>query len=77
MSARTATVTRLPTDAKVRQERQLRAKWEREDALVRELAVLRADIRPLQREVSLARGFLFTVSREKLEMPERPRPVLP
>jgi hypothetical protein len=66
MTAQPAKVTRLPVDAKDRRARQLQAKWAEEDRLWQALVALRRDIRPLQREVSLAEGFLFTVSREKL-----------
>lgn len=72
MSA-TAKVVAMP-DAKDRAGRQLAAKWAREDELVRQLKALRQEIVPLQREVSLARGFAFTVSREVLQRPERPIP---
>ena len=61
-------------DAKDRAGRQLAAKWARMDELERQMRALRQEIVPLQREVSLARGFAFTVSREVLQRPERPIP---
>jgi hypothetical protein len=67
MTAQPEKVVRLPTDLKARRERQLAAKWAEEDRLWNALVALRKEIRPLQREVSLDAGFLFTVSREKLE----------
>lgn len=66
MTAQPEKVVRMPTDAKARRARQLQAKWAEEDRLWKALVALRNEIRPLQREVSLDEGFLFTVSREKL-----------
>lgn len=66
MTAQPEKVVRMPTDAKARRARQLQAKWAEEDRLWKALVALRNEIRPLQREVSLDAGFLFTVSREKL-----------
>lgn len=60
-------VVRLPSDPKARDERRLVALWAKEDELARQLAEVRQKARPLQRDVSLGRGFLFTVSREVLE----------
>lgn len=66
MTAQPEKVVRMPTDAKARRARQLQAKWDEEDRLWNALKALRNEIRPLQREVSIDAGFLFTVSREKL-----------
>jgi len=63
----TAKVERLPLDTKARKERQLAAKWARRDELMRQVRDLDREIAPLQREVSLGRGYLFTVGREALE----------
>lgn len=60
-------VVQLPDNAKARRERQLAALWAEHDRLEQQLRDLRTRIRPLQRDVSLDRGYLFTVSREKLE----------
>lgn len=62
----TAEVVTLPTDAKARRERRLAKLWSDQDRLEAELRALKAKIVPLQREVSLDRGYLFTVSREAL-----------
>jgi hypothetical protein len=67
MGRETAAIVRLPANAAARRERQLAAKWAREDQLLAELAALRAEMRGLQREVSLDAGYPFTVCREKLE----------
>ncbi len=64
-------VERLPLDAKARKERQLAAKWARRDELMRQVRDLDREIAPLQREVSLGRGYLFSVSREILQRPEK------
>lgn len=60
-------VAQFPTDAKARAERKLQAMWAAEDELVAKLRELRASIVPVQRGVSLGRGYLFTVGREALE----------
>jgi hypothetical protein len=67
----TAAVARLPCNAAERRQRALDKLFAREDALQAELRKLREEIRPLQRQVSLDRGFLFTVSREVLARPGR------
>lgn len=71
MTAQPEKVVRMPTDAKARRARQLQAKWAEEDRLWKALVALRSEIRPLQREVSIDAGFLFTVSREVLERSRR------
>lgn len=60
-------VVSLPSDPKARDERRLVSLWSKEDDLTRQLAEIQKAKRSLQRDVSLARGFMFTVSREVLE----------
>jgi len=64
---RRAKVLHLPADPKARDERRLAALWSKEDDLTRQLTEIQKAKRSLQRDVSLGRGYLFTVSREVLE----------
>jgi hypothetical protein len=67
MTRATPKVIAMPADPKARRERQLFAKWAREDALLAELRKVREEIRPLQTQVSLDAGYCFTIGRENLE----------
>lgn len=74
MTSAPSKILRLPCDIAARRERQLAALFAERDRLTQATRALDKQIAPLQREVSLARGFMFTVSREALERPKRKQP---